>query len=680
MPTPKSSSSLLCAVVPALAMLMGLVARGHAEVQLNGMFGDGMVVQRGNGIPVWGKASPGEEVTVEFAGQIARTVADDQGKFLAELNNLSAGGPHVMVVRGSNRIELKDVLIGDVWLCSGQSNMAFLMGSLRGTEYAVDLTAATDPMIRHAAIARTPSEVPADNTQVTWVSCDPRSVSNFTAVGYYFASKLREELKVPIGLIHSSWGGTSAESWAAASHLSGDADFAFRMRQQIANFERLPGQIEAFPALIRAWEEANGRTDPGNTGESEGWHLPEHDTSDWTDARLRQKWREVSFGGQGMGNGGIVWMRKEVNLPARVAGRDFRLDLGSLDDMYEVTYFNGEKLGESGTEPPEFYHRYRAYQVPGRLVREGVNVIAIRIRTPDGSGETLKRDPLALGFSGIGVTDIDAKLKVKIERAFDPLSKDAAAARPKTPKGTKHAVSSYLYNGMIHPIAPFGLRGVLWYQGEQDAGRAFAYRRLLPLMIKSWRDRWGQSDLPFVLVQLPNWRASGETNTEWAELREAQMLTSIGDPRVFITANYDVGESQDVHPRNKRDIGSRLALSALRRVYGIDVADTGPRYQSMRIDGAKIRITLNHAVGLRTRDGKPVGGLQIAGTDRVFVPAVAEIEGDELVVSAAGVADPRAVRYAFINDPVDANLINASGLPAFPFRTDDWPTSTVDRK
>jgi sialate O-acetylesterase len=659
----------------SIAAALMCAAAARAEVKLHGLFSDGVVLQRGAAVPVWGTAAAGEKVKVSVAGRTAEATADAAGKWRAELSDLPAGGPHTLVVEGANRVEVKDVLVGDVWLCSGQSNMAYGMSALKSTPYAPDLESANFPQIRQFAVPRDPTDTPRDDVKAKWVACKPETVGGFTAAGFYFARDVHKELGVPIGLIHSSWGGTSAEAWTSLPAISTVADFKARYDEQSANIKSLPERIKTFPEQIAAWERANGRVDTDNQGEAQGWAAVDCPAEGWKSIKFRQKWREV-----GVASGGVVWLRKEIDLPASAAGREFRLDLGSVEDMYETTYFNGEKLGSSGREPPQFYNRYQGYNVPGRLVKAGKNVFAIRLVTPEAGGTVMNRAGSGFGFVTLGVRDPGDDVLMRVETEFAPLSKEAAAARPPTPKGNPQGVASYLYNGMIHPLAPYALKGVLWYQGEQDAGRAYAYRTMLPLMIGDWRERWGRADLPFVVQQLPNWKADGADKTGWAELREAQWMTASAVPNVHISCAIDVGDSNDVHPQNKRDVGKRLALVAMAQVYGKDVKFTGPRFKAMRVDGDTVRLTFDHADGLRSADGKPLGGFTISGDDQKFVTATATIDGNEVVVRASGVAKPAAVRYAFINDPVAANLTNASGLPALPFRTDTWPGATAGRK
>ncbi len=657
-----------------VCLLTSWTSAARAEVQLSGVFADHMVLQRDAKVPVWGTADAGEVITVTFGEQKVSTTADANGKWRVKLVDLQAGGPYTLTITGKNRIELSDVLVGEVWLCSGQSNMAYSMGSLKNTEYASDLASADLPWLRQGSVPRKPSVEPRETTDVKWTVCSPQTVSDITAAGFYFARELHQDLNVPIGLLHSSWGGTSAESWTSIQALDTVATFKTRAQQQLANLAQLPEQIQAFPAAIAGWEQKSGRADPGNTGEKQGWADPAADTTTWKPIKFNAKWRDI-----GLPHGGIAWLRKEIDIPTSAAGKEFRLDLGPVEEQYSAAWFNGEKLGESGRKAPEFYGGYVGYKVPGRLVKGGRNVLALRFVAPVGDKAGTIRKPESLGFATLGVTNLDDNCLMKIEAEFPPLSKEALAARPPCPRGDAAHTSSALYGGMIHPLIPFAIRGCAWYQGEQDASRAFAYRTLLPLLIRDWRMHWGQGDFPFVIQQLPNWVADGAENTTWAEQREAQALTARNVLHCGLSVAIDIGESKDVHPKNKRDIGRRLALVALANVYGRTVAASGPVYESMTVEGSAIRVKFQHADGLTTTDGQPPRRFTIAGEDRKFVAAATKIDGSTVIVSSPQVPRPAAVRYAFVNDPVGVNLANASGLPAAPFRTDTWPGSTDKR-
>ncbi|MDX6765240.1 MAG: sialate O-acetylesterase [Candidatus Methylacidiphilales bacterium] len=645
---------------------------------LSGVFADGMVLQRDVPVPVWGMAQPGETVTVEFAGQSKSTQVTADGKWMIRLDPMpaNAGGAEMRVRSPAESVSLKDILVGEVWFCSGQSNMASTMKSLeKAPDYAGDLTSADHPLIRHAAVPRTPSLQPLNETAMKWVVCSPQSVGEFTAAGFYFAREIRQQLDVPVGLILAAWGGTSAETWVSKEALDRDPGFKKRAEKQIANVLQLPQQIEAFPASLKTWEQANGRVDPGNEGEKNGWHLADRQVPGGKLLPLKTAWKNA-----GLPDGGIGWIRKEIVVPASGSGKAFRIDFGQIDEAYATVYFNGQKLGDFGTEPPSFYKSYAHFDVPASLVKEGTNLLAVRFRVHTGQKPPLNRGFDSFGFKALGSPSVGDECQFVVEKTFPPLTPEAMGLRPPVPEGGLSGTSSGLFGGMVHPLIPFAFRGVLWYQGEQDGSRGFAYRRLLPILIQDWRQRWGRGDFPFLVQQLPNWAAAGAETTGWAELREAQALTADTVAQCHLSVAIDIGDSNNVHPVNKRDVGRRLALVALREVYGRPVEAYGPVYESMAIEGSSVRLKFRHAGGLKSADGGTLKRFAIAGEDRKFVYADARIDGDSVVVSHADVPAPVAARYAFVNDPVGCNLTNASGLPARPFRTDDWPGESINRE
>jgi sialate O-acetylesterase len=662
----------------AFICLMIAASSLPAKVVLPGVFSEHMVLQRGAAVPIWGLADPGEHVTVEFLGQKKTAIADANGNWMTKLDALPANPePEALRVSGNSTndtIVISDVLVGDVWICSGQSNMEFVMGQLKYTIYADDLKTADLPLVRQGTVARNPRVEPTNNTTVRWQTCTPKSVDGFTAVGFYFAREISKELGVPIGLLHSSWGGTSAESWTSESALDTVPDFKVRADEQIANLKNLPGQIKTFPAALAAWEKENGRVDLKNAGEQDGWQNTDTDVSDWHKTKLQASWYD-----SGLTNGGIVWLRKEVDLPGTSAGRSFRFDLGLVNQEYVTAYWNGEKIGESGKKAPEFYFGYVHFDVPSKLLKPGKNVFALRFVVDAADKSPITRGAFQPGFSDLGVTNWDDDCVIKVEKEFPPLTKLAQAARPAVPKGDGPHTASALFNGMIQPLIPFGIKGVLWYQGESDTRRAFAYRKLLPLLISDWRSRWGY-DFPFIIQQLPNYSASGAENTEWAELREAEALTAASLTNCYLAVGIGAGEANNVHPKNKREVGRRLAQVALANVYGKSILFSGPVYDSMVAEGNSIRLKFKHADDLKSLNGQPLNHFTIAAADQKFLPAEARIDSGTVVVSNSQIREPVAVRYAFINNPEDCNFSNASGLPAMPFRTDTWPASTDNNK
>ena len=646
-------------------LLVAIVGTSSAEVVPNGLFAKGMVLQRGMPVPVWGTAAPGEEVRVSFGAAQAKGVADAGGRWKAILPELApAATPQSLVIEGTNKVVIDDVLVGDVWLCSGQSNMAYTMAALeRKPPYADDLVTAKFPLIRQGTVAREPALDPAASVPVKWTTCSPETVKGFTAAGFYFARDIQADQNVPVGLILSAWGGTSAESWISPAALDTVPRFKTRAAEQRDNLRRLPEEIASFPARIAAWEQANGRTDAAPDPATGAWAAGRGDG--WIPGTITKKWAELK-----LPDGGIAWIRKVIPVPAAKAGTGFRLDLGQVNEQYVTAYWNGKKLGDFGRQAPSYYKAYTHFDVPAADVKPGENVLVFRFTTHLGD-----RPPLVRSFRDIGlkgVATVDDACDVQVERRFPLLAAAARAERPKTPEGDAAHTSGALYCGMIHPLAPCALTGVLWYQGEGDGSRGYDYRSLLPLLITSWRDAWGR-EVPFIVQQLPNWRVSGARDTGWAEVREAQSMTATAVPKVGLSVATEIGESDDVHPANKRDVGKRLALVALGMVYGRDVRSHGPVMRDATRTGDAYRVTFGTTGPLRTLDGTPPRLFMLAGRDGPFVDAEAVIDGDSVVVRASGVAAPEALRYAWINDTAGANLTDDTGLPTAPFRTDKRP-------
>ncbi|MFT5121883.1 MAG: sialate O-acetylesterase [Kiritimatiellia bacterium] len=638
----------------------------QAELRVAQIFGDNMVLQRDQLVPVWGWAEPGESVAVTAAGMKAQTKADASGKWMAKIGPFKVGEPFSLTVKGSSTITFNNVVAGEVWICSGQSNMEW---SVNGSRDALtERSQANYPMIRHVKVRNTTSGTPLDDTGNSgWQVCTPEAVGAFTAVGYFFGRHLQKELHVPIGLLNTSWGGTIVETWASAESVKTHPDFTEKIAemQEAAKQTDTAVAMNAYNEKMEAWQIAYEKA---LQSDDEQWQVPVLNVATWKTMKLPGLWE-----GQGLPNfDGLVWFRKTVDVPASWAGKECTLSMSPIDDM-DTTWVNGVRVG--GTEN---YSVARKYTVPGSAVKAGQLSIAVRVHDTGGGG----------GFHG------DANL-MKLECAGEaPISiagewayaLSSAMARvpvkptpPASMGGPNHP--TLLYNAMVHPIVPYAVKGAIWYQGESNAGRAYQYRSLFPLMINDWRKHWSP-ELSFYFVQLANFMAPTDAPQEsaWAELREAQSMT-LSLPKTGQAVIIDIGEAADIHPKNKQDVGLRLAYHALAKDYGKKVVYSGPTYQSMKKDGAKIRLAFDHlGGGLKAVDGQPLKHFAIAGADQKFVWADAVIDGGEVIVSSPQVAEPVAVRYAWANNPEGCNLYNAAGLPASPFRTDDWPGVTVNSR
>ncbi len=652
---------LLAAVV--IAGLAG-AAGARAEVRPAPLFQDHMVLQQKMPVPVWGTAGPGEEVTVSFAGQAKKTKADDAGKWSVKLDPLPANAtPAEMTIAGANTLVVKDVLVGEVWVASGQSNMAF---RFQPKDYPDEVAKADRPLIRTFTASNATAPAPKDTVGGAWQVCSPQTLSAFSSVGFFFIKDLQEELKVPVGLLHTSWGGTQGESWVSREALLANAELKPLAEAQIANMERRPQDEEKFAAGVKAWEEKYGGVVEGNKGFEQGWAAPAFDASAWKPATL-----PTSLARLGLKGGGVVWLRKEVEMPEAAAGKWLNLSLAYTEDEVQI-YWNNTPAKSWGQAKP-FLRRYATFGVPGEAVKAGRNVVAIRLHSLTDRGQ-IARDTRQLGIPLPEGAPAANDWLFQAEARFPDLTDEARKALPRPPTAEPQNTSSYLFNAMVNPLVPYAMRGAIWYQGESNAGRAKAYRAVLSTLIGDWRARWGQGDFPFYIVQLANYLQppAQPVDDTWANLRESQSVAARQIPNAGLAVAIDIGEAGDIHPRNKRDVGHRLALNAFARVYGRQVEYSGPLYEAMEVEGKTIRLTFSHLAGGLAAKGGPLKQFAIAGADKKFVWAEARIEGDTVVVSSPEVAEPAAVRYAWAANPEGCNLYNGAGLPASPFRTDEW--------
>ena len=653
------------------------------NITLPAIFSNNMVLQQGVSLPVWGKADSGGVVFVEFAGQRKRAVSGQNNKWHVKLRSLKAGGPYAMKIYGADTTVFENVLVGQVWLCSGQSNMEW---SVRNSKDAQrEMNEANYPEIRMFTVQKEVSDRPKDDCVGEWKVCSPENVGDFSAVGYFFGQYLHQKLNVPIGMIHSSWGGTPAEAWTSYQTLAADTMLAPIVKRYEEDLKNYPQKLAEYEEQLKKIQESGElmpiyHKDEGNEGFKKGWAKQDFDDSNWDSMNVPGFWENQD----NMQIDGAIWFRKEIQIPNECEGRELLLTLGAIDD-FDVTYFNGIPVDSTGEDTPEFWIHPRKYIVPANRVKAGKAVIAVRVFDHYGQG----------GFGGPGTAmmlslnaepdsnpiPLAGTWKSKIEKALDPskISGPGGQGLPQEPRGPGHSHSpAGLYNAMLYPLAPYAIKGAIWYQGETNAGRAYQYRTLLPAMIKDWRTLWGQGDFPFGIVQLANYMNISEEpqDSDWAELREAQLLTSLNDPNVGLATIIDIGEANDIHPKNKQDVGKRLALWALAKCYGFDLEYSGPLYKSLKIEDNKTIVSFTHtARGLVTAGSDSVKGFAIAGDDYKFVKANAKIDGNQVIVWSEKVKNPVAVRYAWADNPV-CNLYNSEMLPAVPFRTDNKPETT----
>ena len=634
------------------------------QVNLFPLFSDHMVFQQNQPIVVWGTAGNAGQVTVELAGKSASSRADDNGRWRVELDAMPAGGPFELTVKGQETQSLRDVMIGEVWVCSGQSNMEWPVSRANHAEQ--EIAAARYDNLRLFTVKKNTSATLIDTIDTDgWQRCTPETVPGFSAVGYFFGRHLIQNLDVTVGLIHTSWGGTPSEAWTSGGSL-----------QELPQFSKLfsdSGMTSAsqarldsiFQKALAEWAVAVDKKIDNEMGdESQAWQERSFDDSEWTPMILPTLWEE-----SGLANyDGLVLFRKTIDLPDDWAGQKVVLELGKIDDQ-DITWFNGVKVGNT-----QRHDQKRVYSVPRQLVRGGKNVIAVQVNDTGGGGGLYGPEEwMWLKSDDQNPVSVSGPWKYK-----------AIAHRrdlPRVPSMTRSQnTPTFLYNAMIHPLLQFPVQGAIWYQGESNASRAQEYRTLFPLMIRDWRKSWQDDSLDFYFVQLANFKERNlqPVESDWAELREAQAL-ALDLPLTGMAVTIDIGQADDIHPRNKQDVGKRLALNALHTTYDQDIVPSGPIYRDMKIEGSEIHLSFDHvAKGLVTPANEPLLGFSIAGQDRRFVWADAHIQGEKVVVSSPQVAEPLAVRYAWSDNPA-CNLYNSANLPALPFRTDDWPGITRDR-
>ena len=649
---------MIASLALTLSLLTGVLADDPPQAKpampyLHPLFTDHAVLQRDVPLPVWGWTEPGARVKVGFLGQSVETTADESGKWLVKLGPYPAGGPHTLTVTGPQTVEVSDIKLGDVWICSGQSNMEFEVR--QADRSAEEIAAADRPNIRLFTVPKVATVEPQATVQAEWEVCSPLTVARFSAVGYFFGREVEGEIKVPIGLIDSSWGGTIAEAWISAGSVAKIGDFDKALAQIEEQRDSPSHQRTPYAQRLARWWKEN---DPGIGGQTP-WSDPSFDSTDWKSMDLPGLWE-----GRGLPDfNGIVWFRREVTLPAAWDGKPVQVSLGAVDD-YDTTFLNGKEIGHQ-----EDWNALRRYNVNAGVAKAGKNVIAVRVFDRQGAG----------GFSGA-----PADLKVTLAGATDaePISlagpwsykvgaKLADLSSPPDQGGDNPNRVTVLYNGMIAPLEPFAIKGALWYQGESNEARPAQYRRILPELIRDWRAKFAVGDFPFLIVQLANFRKrlTRPAPSDWAELREAQYLTTKAVPNAQVALAIDIGEADDVHPTNKQEVGHRLSLDALATVYGKDIEYSGPTFRGMEVHANSIRLSFDHADGLMVQGGGKLEGFAIAGQDGKFEWADAVVDGDGVVVSSTLVDLPVAVRYAWANNPA-CNLANKAGLPAVPFRTD----------
>jgi len=642
----------------------------HATVRLPALVGSHMVLQRGQPVPVWGWAAPGEKVSLTFRGKTyAASLPDASGRWQATLPATPAGGPYALTIKGQNTIELTDVLVGDVWLASGQSNMQMPVKDRPGGYQPVqqadqEIAAANWPNIHFFTAQQTVAYRPqAEVAGSGWLAVSPATVAQLSAVAYFFGRDLYKKYQVPVGLLVSSWGGTPAEAWVSAEGLASFPEFGPRIASFAGKTTSLADDQRAYETQQRELLTNLRAHDKGYLPGGQTWAAPTFDARAWPTLPVPGAWE----GQPALATyDGVIWLRKEIDLPASLAGQPLTLALGKIDDA-DSTYVNSVRVGATNG-----YNLPRSYPVPAGLLRPGRNVIVVRV-VDTGGGGGIMGEAAEVALRGASQS-LPLAGPWQYQVGLAPQEQPA----PPVPGGAEHAPTA-LYNGMIAPLQPYALKGVIWYQGESNADRAAQYRTLFPALIADWRRHWQQPDLSFLWVQLASYMAARPEPTEsaWAELREAQAL-ALQVPHTGLATAIDIGEAGDIHPHNKQEVGRRLALAAAHVAYGdTKLVYSGPQYASIVPAGAAIRLKFTQiGAGLAVKDGAALQGFAVAGADHVFHWATARVVGNEVAVQSPAVPQPVAVRYDWADNP-SGNLTNKEGLPALPFRTDSWPLTTA---
>jgi len=639
-----------CSRILVLILMMTLPTGTSAQLSVSRLIGDGMVMQRDAVVPLWGQAAPDAEVRVTFDGMVHTARADASGRWRVELAARQAGGPfELTIASGTDQLVVRDVLFGDVWIASGQSNMEWTVADSRNAEQ--EIASATDRRIRHFKVPLSWAEQPEEELAGgAWQVTSPELAATFSAIGYFFARELRRHHDVPIGIINTTWGGSRIEPWMSAAALGLEAgDIGAVLAREKDREKRM---LEDLRARIGDLPEA----DAGLVEGQALWADPSLDDAAWSELQVPALWEAQGFEGMD----GVAWYRTSFDLAQEEVTSGITLGLGAIDDS-DITWVNGFEVGRM----EQAWNRARRYQVPASALRPGRNVIAVRVEDTGGGGGIYGEPDLLHIETTAGKRPLAGTWKFKVGRIAVNVD------------GAKNQIPTLLYNRMIHPLLPYPIKGAIWYQGESNAYAqdAFEYRHLFQRMIQDWRAAWRLGDFPFLFVQLAGY---GEPqaqpyNSQWAVLRESQSA-ALALPNTAQAVAIDIGEAHDIHPRNKQDVGARLALAARRVAFGENVEYSGPVYRRHEQRDGRIVIEFDHVgAGLVARgENGRVHGFAIAGTDQRFVWADAVIEGDRVVVWSEHVPDPVAVRYAWADFPEGINLFNEAGLPASPFRTDTW--------
>ncbi|MDD4969394.1 MAG: sialate O-acetylesterase [Paludibacter sp.] len=661
----------------SLCLSILCIAYLQATVKPNSIFSNHMVLQQGMPISIWGTADENEKVTVKFNGQTAKTTAVN-GKWTVILNPMRyVTIPSEMNIVGKDTtLVINDILIGEVWLASGQSNMEMTLNGWPPNTLiqnsVAEIAAASYPEIRMFNVEKELSDTALKDVKAVWNVCNPQNAPDFSATAYFFAREVHKKLGVPVGVINSSWGGTPAESWVSKAGLSGMDDFKELLEKiSLSSVER---------KKINEWMKQLPVIDLNSTVNSPGVNWPQLDLKDseaakenfndrlWKTMQLPSAWEYAGIGEFD----GVIWFRKEVEITDEKTS-SYKLSLGPIDDM-DMTYVNGKLVGKTVMDGQ--WQSGRVYEIPEGIIKKGKNVISVKvIDTAGGGGIWGKKEQLFLENSEGGRIELAGEWKYLPSAEYRNgklylfgIDQPKFQEKPLCSMDLTPGTPTALFNAMIAPLTSYKIKGVIWYQGEANVGNAKQYERLFPALITDWRKQWNR-DLPFYFVQIAPWAYQNDYQKgKSQELRDAQRK-ALSLPGTGMVVSMDIGNNDNIHPANKQDIGKRLALWAFAKTYGRKITYSGPLYEKHKVEGDKVIISFSNAGSGLKQNGKTLDGFEIAGADKVFYPAKALIRDKNVISWSDEVKEPVAVRYAW-SDTASATLFNNEGLPASSFQSD----------
>jgi len=634
-----------------LILFIFLSIQAKANVILPRFISNGMVLQRNISIPIWGWAEAGEKIEVTFKGKAYTTITGSDNKWNIHLAKSKEGGPYELVIKGNNLIKVEDILVGDVWFCSGQSNMEYELYKA-AEKYTNEIANSENDQIRHFQVKRNSSFTLLDNVESIkgWEKAGPKTVPNFSAIAYFYALKLYSKYKVPIGLINASYGGTPAEAWMSEAALVNYPKYYNR-----TIFYKIESSVDSVTKADKLYtDQWNKKVATLDEGDKAHWESKTFDASSWPSINMPSFWQEQLPEVKA----GSVWYKREILLPKKFQGQTAKLRLGNII-MKDITFVNGTKVGTTYNK-----HAPRYYSINKKILQEGINTITVKVTNEMGDAGFIKGKKYQLEI-GDTVIDLAGDWKYKLGVAVEPFKRDSLTKL--------FCEGAALYNAMIHPLVGYGIKGVIWYQGEANQSKAKEYRTLFPDLITSWRSAWGQGNFPFLWVQLANINKPKQQPSEskLAELQDAQSNT-LSLPNTGMAVINDIGEWNDVHPMNKLEAANRLYLASLKVAYKENkIVYSGPTLAKTEIKENSIVLYFNNiGSGLIAKETGKLFHFAIAAENKKYVWADAYIQDNKVIVSSTMIDHPMYVKYAWADNPVGANLYNMEGLPASCFNTE----------